>query len=151
MTIMAIACAYLGDYELAEVVLTSVCVEAVRFEGPDAELSLHAQHNLDCLRKVKAAHNERSTMQLDGSSPSGVECADQKSTPKSSLQELSTDRHVIYLRFDLAMGLFETLGQVEEQIRTRSKRQSFSTSGLSSFGDVTPLTAQLAAAACLIQ
>ena len=129
MTIMAIASAHLGDYELAEVVLTSVRVEAVRFEGPDADLSLHAQHNLDCLRGVKAAHNEWSAMQLDGSSPSGEAGADQKSTPKSTLQELSTDRHVIYLRFDLAMGLFQTLGHVDEQIRIRSKRGFFGTFG----------------------
>ena len=151
MTIMAIACAYLGDYELAVMVLTSVRVEAVRFQGPDADLSLHAQYNLDSLHEVKAAHNEWSITKLDGASPSGEEGADQKSTPKSNLQELSTDRHVIYLRFDSAMGLFETLGHVDDQIRTRSKRRSFGTSRLSSFEDVTPLTAQLAAAACLIQ
>ena len=151
MTIMAIACAYLGDYELAEVVLTSVCVEAVRFEGPDGDLSLHAQYNLDCLRGVKAAYNEWSRMQLDGSSSSGEEGAGQKSTPKNCLQELSTDRQVIYLRFDLAMGLFETLGHVDGQIRIKSKRRSLGTSGLSSFEDFTPLATPLVGAACLIQ
>ena len=151
MTIMAIACAYLEEYELAEVILVSVRVEAVRFHGPDADLSLHAQHNLDCLHEVKARRNQWSTVQLDDASPSGEEGADQKRALKSNLQELSTDRDIVYLRFDLAMGLFETLGFVDHQIRTRAKRRSFDTSLLSSFENVTPLTAQLATSACLIQ
>lgn len=74
----AIACAYLGEYELAEVLLFSVCVEAVMFEGPDADLSLHAQHNLDCLHKVKAGHNQWSTRQSEGTDPSNGESADQQ-------------------------------------------------------------------------
>ena len=122
MTIMAMACAYLGEYELAEVVLVSVRVEAIRFDGPDADLSLHAQHNLDCLHEAKARHNQWSIEQSEGAGPSGEEGADQKGAPKSNLEELSTDRHIIYLRFDLAMGLFETLGFVDQQIRTRAKR-----------------------------
>ncbi len=151
MTIMAMACSYLGEYELAEVILVSVRVEAVRFDGPHGDLSLHAQHNLDCLHEVKAWHNQWSIMQVDGACRSGEEGAVQERAPKSNLQELSTDRHIIYLRFDLAMGLYETLGFVDEQIRIRAKRRSFDASGFSSFEDVTPLTAQLAASACLIQ
>ena len=121
MTIMAMACSYLGEYELAEVILVSVHVEAVRIDGPVSDLSLHAQHNLGCLRGVKAGHNQWSIVQSDGACPSGEEGADQKQAPKSNLQELSTDRHIIYLRFDLAMELYETLGIVEQQIRTRAK------------------------------
>lgn len=151
MTIMAIACAYLGEYELAEVVLVSVCVEAVRFDGPDADLSLHAQHNLDCLHEVKAGHHKWFTRQLESAGPSDEEGADQKTALKSNLQELSTDRHIIYLRFDLAMGLYNTVGFVDDEIRTRAKKRSFDTSGLSPSEDITPLTAQLAAFACLIQ
>ena len=151
MTIMAMACAYLEEYELAEVILISVFVEAVRFGGPDEDLSLHARHNLDCLHEVKAEHDQWSIMNIDGACPSGEEGADQKRAPKSNLHELSTDRHIIYFRLDLAMGLYETLGFVEEQIRTRAKRRYFDTSRLSSFENITPLTAQLAASACLIQ
>ena len=145
MTIMAIACAYLGEYELAEVLLVSVRVEAVRFEGPDTDLSLHAQHNLDCLHKVKAGHNQWSIRQSEGAGPSDGEGADQKRALKSNLQELSTDRHIIYLRFDLAMGLFDTLGFVDHEICTRAKRRSSDISWLSSSENITPLTAQLAA------
>ena len=151
MTIMAMACAYLGEYELAEVLLVSVRVEAVRIDGPDADLSLHAQHNSDCLHRVKARHDQWYTTQSDDACPSGEEGADQKRALKSNLQELSTDRNIIYLRFDLAMGLFETLGFVDAQIRTQAKRGSFNTSVLRSSENVTPLTAQLAVSACLTQ
>ena len=145
MTIMAVACAYLGEYELAEVLLVSVRVEAVRLESPDADLSLHAQHNLDCLHEVKAGHYQWSKRQSEGAGPSDEEGADKKRVLKSNLQELSTDRHIIYLRFDLAMGLFDTLGFVDDKICTRAKRRSFDTSWLSSSENITPLTAQLAA------
>ena len=139
MTIMAIACAYLGEYELAEVILVSVHVEAVRYNGPDADLSVHAHRNLDCLREAKAGLEQ----------PLGQEGTDQKGTPNERLQELSTDRNITYLRFDLAMGLFATLDFVD--FRTRAKARSGVTSGQSSFEKVTPLTAQLAAAACILQ
>lgn len=49
----------------------------------------------------------------------------------------------MYLRFDLAMGLFDTLGFVDHEIRTRPKRRSSDTSGLSSFENATPLTTVL--------
>lgn len=150
-TIMAIACAYLGEYELAEVILISVHVEAVRFHGPDADLSVHAQRNLDCLRDVKATQEQPSDTSSDGASSSGQEDIGQKGTPKSNLQELSTDRHITYLRFDLAMGLFETLGFVDHQIRTRAKARFSGPSGHSSLENVSPWTTQLAAAACLVQ
>ena len=132
MTIMAIACAYLGDYELAEVILASVHVEAIRFDGPDGDLSLHAQQNLDCLHEAKAEHIQWSTTQSDDMCPSGEEDIDKRTPPKNNLQRLSTDRDIIYLRFDLAFGLFDTLGFVDEQIRTQTKGPSSLASGLSS-------------------
>ena len=139
MTIMAIACAYLGDYELAEVILVSVHVEAVRYNGPDDDLTVHARGNLDCLREVKAGLEQQS----------GQEDSYQKSTPEKHLQELSTDRDITYLRFDLAMGLFETLGFID--LRTRAKARPGATSGHSSAEITIPLTARLAAAACILQ
>ena len=39
MTIMAITSAYLGEYELVEVILASVYIEAARYSGLDARLS----------------------------------------------------------------------------------------------------------------
>lgn len=150
-TIMAIACAFLGEYELAEVILVSVHVEAVRYEGPDADLSVHARHNLDCLRNTKARQEQPSTTHSDGAISLGQDDTDQKVSAKSMLQKLSTDRDIAYLRFDLAMGLFETLGFVDHQIRIRGKIGSSGTSRHSSRENVTPLTAQLAAAACLVQ
>lgn len=107
-TIMAIACAFLGQYELAEVILVSVHVEAVRYNGPDEDLSVHAQHNLDRLRNVKFGQEQPSATHSDGRFTSGKDGADQKGTPNSNLQELSTNRDIFYLRFDLAMGLFQT-------------------------------------------
>ena len=139
MTIMAIACAYLGEYELAEVILVSVHVEAVRYNGPDADLSLHARGNLDCLRGVKAGLEQ----------PSGQEDTDQKGNQEKDLQELSTDRDITYLRFDLAMGLFETLGFVD--LRTRATARSGAPSGHSLVEKKTPLIAHLAAATCVLQ
>ena len=139
MTIMAIACAYLGEYELAEVILVSVYVEAVRYNGPDDDLSLHARHNLDCLRKVKAGLEQSSDQ----------EHTDQKETTENSLQVLSTDRGITYLRFDLAMGLFETLDFVD--FHTRAEARSGATSRHSPFEKTTPLIAQLAAATCVLQ
>lgn len=139
MTIMAIACAYLGENELAEVILVSVHVEAVRYNGPDNDLSLHAQRNLDCLREVKAGLEQH----LD------QEDTDQKAKSETRLQELSTDRDITYLRFDLAMGLFETLDFID--LHTRAKSRPGATSGYSSVKITTPLTARLAAAACVLQ
>ncbi len=150
-TIMAIACAFLGEYELAEVILVSVHVEAVRYEGADEDLSAHARHNLDCLRIAKAGQEQPSSTHSDGAVSSGRDDADRKVSPKSKLQDLSTDRDITYLRFDLAMGLFQTLGFVDYQIRIRGNTGSSGTSVHSSQENVTPLTAQLAAAACLVQ
>lgn len=139
MTIMAIACAYLGEYELAEVILVSVHVEAVRYNGPDEDLSLHARRNLDCLREVKAGLEQ----------PLGQEETDQKANPEKHLQKLSTDRDITYLRFDLAMGLFETLEFVDLHIKQEAR--SGATPRHSSVEMATPLTARLAAAACILQ
>ena len=139
MTIMAISCAYLGEYELAEVILVSVHVEAVRYNGPDDDLTLHARRNLDCLCEVKAGLEQLS----------GQGDTDQRANTENSLRELSTDRDIPYLRFDLAMGLFETLGLVD--LRIRAKARSGATSGHSSAGITTPLTARLAAATCVLQ
>lgn len=150
-TIMAIACAFLGEYELAEVILVSVHVEAVRYEGADEDLSAHARHNLDCLRIAKAGQEQPSSTHSDGAVSSGRDDADRKVSPKSKLQDLSTDRDITYLRFDLAMGLFQTLGFVDYQIRIRGNTGSSGTFVHSSQENVTPLTAQLAAAACLVQ
>lgn len=139
MTIMAITSAYLGEYELAEVILVSVHVEAVRYNGPDDDLSLHAQRNIECLREVKAGLEQHP----------GQEDTDQKAKSETHLQGLSTDRDITYLRFDLAMGLFETLGFVD--FSAREKARSGATSGQSSVEIATPLTARLAAAACTLQ
>lgn len=151
MTIMAIACAHLGEYELAEVILVSVHVEAVRYNGPDEDLSVHARQNLDCIRERKAMQEQCSAAHIDGSSSSSQEDADLQETPKSHLQKLSTDRQITYLRFDLAMGLFDTLGFVDYQIRKQTKARSSGTSGQSLLEAVTPLTARMTASACLIQ
>ena len=53
-----------------------------------------------------------------------------------------------YLRFDLAMGPFDTLGFIKEQIRTQEAAE---TQSASVSQDDTPLTAQLMAADCLVQ
>ena len=152
MTTMAIACAYLGEYELAEVILVSVHVEAVRYNGPDANLSMHAQHNLGCLRAVRAGEEQPSATTFDDlSSPGEEKSDDETKASKGKLHELSTDREVTYLRFDLAMGAFETLGLVDWQIRNRVSTQTSANLGQSSLQNVTPLTAQLAAAACVVQ
>ena len=121
MTIMGIACTHLREYELAEVILVSVRIEAIRFDGPDGDFGLHAQKNLMILHEIKTKQNRWAEKQSDGVCPSDEEDRDEKRASKSNLQGLSTDRHIIYLRFDLAMGLFETLGFVDEQIRTRAK------------------------------
>ena len=152
MTTMAIACAFLGEYELAEVILVSVHVEAMRYYGPDADLSMHAQHNLDCLRADRAREEQPSATPFHGASSSGEEKSrDQTRASKGKLHELSTDRDVTYLRFDLAMGVYETLGVVDWQIRTRAGAQTSASLGQSSHQNATPLMAQLTAAACIIQ
>ena len=126
MTIMAIAATYLGEFELAEVVLASVHIEAVRYHGPDERLTIHAKNNLGCLHKIRAWREQNVMEQSDGSILSNQrEAFSRNPVLKSSLQELSTDRHIIYLRFDLAMGLFDTLGFViDGVIRKRKKNQT---------------------------
>ncbi|CAF9936719.1 MAG: hypothetical protein ALECFALPRED_006959 [Alectoria fallacina] len=136
-TIMAIACAFLGEYELAEVILISIHVEAVRYNGPDDDLSVHAQHNLDRLRNVKSKQEKPSATHSNDGFTSDKDDADQKGTPKSNLKKLSTDRDIFYLRFDLAMRLFQTLNFIDYQIRTRGKGRSSDTSGHLSLQSIT--------------
>ena len=152
MTIMAIACAYLGEHELAEVILVSVHVEAVRFNGLDADLSVHAQHNRDCLREVRARQEQSSAIHSDDPSQSGQRSIEQESIPESTLRKLSTDRDITYLRSDLAMGMFETMSFVDYRSRRQAEPQTNSTPGRSWLENVIPLTPQaVAAAACLVQ
>ena len=120
MTILAIACANLGELGLAEVVLVSVHVEAVRFNGMDDALSLHAKQNLDWLREIKARPGASSVVEGDGEQRE--EERDKEKFLKEGLQKLSTDRGIIYLRFDLAMPLFDTLGFVDRKIQLHGRR-----------------------------
>ena len=116
-TIMAIACSYLGEVEIAEVMLTWVEVEAVKYEGADGDLSVHARHNLDCIRKLKSRHQQMQSQQCAGTDSSDPGRIEGDAACAEILQQMTTDRHVIYVRWDLAMGLFDTLGHVDRTVR----------------------------------
>lgn len=148
MTIMAIACAHLGESELAEVILTSVYKCAVKYNGSNAPLSLHAQRNLQVLREAKARQEPTFVEHYNSALSNGSEDV----ITKGSLNQLSTDRDVTYLRFDLAMGMFDTLGFVDTEIREDAKDGHDDSPQSASNEIVTPLSARLAAAtACLVQ
>lgn len=148
MTIMAIACAHLGELGLAELILASVYSRAVKYNGPDDSLSLHAQRNLQILREAinrqKAASVEHHNSVLSVTSENVL--------VTGSLDQLSTDRDITYLRFDLAMGMFDTLGIVDTEIRERAKGGFGGPPQPALDEIVTPLSVRLAATvACLVQ
>ena len=150
-TIMAISCAYQGDFELAEVIMASVHADAVRYCGLEDVLSKHAQQNLDLLHEAKtrlkspSASCSASEINLDH------ERANWDDNVTTCLRKLSTDRDITYLRFDLAQGLFDTLGFVNYKIRTVATTSYSDTLGFSSLYNVTPLTAASAMTACPLQ
>lgn len=155
LTIMAIACAHIGDLELAEVLLASVHVEAVRYTGADDDLSKHAEQNLKCILKIKAGLESNNAQQQDSMICSTGGELDPAAPPHDDLKSMSTDRNVHYLRFDLAMGLFETLGYVGGKIRARRRYRTSGTSNNSFLDETlptaTPLSSRLAAAGCTVQ
>ena len=151
-TIMAIACAYLGDFELAEVILVSVHADAVRYGGLEDELSKHAQQNLDLLRVVKNTRPKPHSASCSaGEIELDQEHANWDDNVTDHLQKLSTDRDITYLRFDLAQGLFDTLGFVNHRIRIVATTGSSDTLGFSSLYNLTPFTAASAMTGCTVQ
>ena len=150
-TIMAISCAYQGDFELAEVILVSVHADAVRYGGLEDGLSEHAQQNLDLLREAKIRQESPSASDSASETALDQEHVNWDGNVTSCLQRLSTDRDIIYLRFDLAQGLFDTMGLVNHRIRTAATTGSSDTIGFSSGHNVTSFAAASVMAACLVQ
>ena len=127
-TIMAIASTHLGDFELAEFLLVSVHAEVVRDDGPDAALSRHAKRNLECLRKVKALRGEINQMPCEFDSRV-AEAEDDRGWLSTALQDLSTDLDIIYVRWDLAFGMFDMLNYVDQKMSSRSMKSQGSNAG----------------------
>ena len=112
ITIKAIACFYLEEYEQAEVAFLFVYADAVRFEGADGALSQHAFHNLQCLKNARYGKSEGKSSRLEDvhSRPDNT---DLEMRDKESPREMSTDIDVVYLRWDLAIPIFETIGYID--------------------------------------
>lgn len=76
-----------------------------RYNGPDADLKVHAQRHLDFLQKVKARHGQISS---DGALRIQIRNESGKAVYRSCLRTETSP----CLRLDSAMGLFQTLGFV---------------------------------------
>ena len=150
-TIMAIACAYQGDFELAEVILVSVHADAVRYGGLEDSLSEHAAQNLDLLREVKIRQNLPTASYSTSEKQLNQDHANLEDDVTGCLQKLSTDRDVTYLRFDLAQGMFDTMGLVNHRICTVATTGSSHTLDFPSVYNSTPFAAASAMTACLVQ
>ena len=137
MIILAIACSHLEQLEQAEVLLVSVLADAVQYGDADDLLVVHAKRNLDCFHRFQEWQAQLQTRRQDIAEEedkekeegkekkekeeggahhalSGDETVTEKTDPR---KELSTDIHIPYLRLNLAMPLFETIGLIAAMMK----------------------------------
>ena len=109
-------------------------------------MSLHANHNLECLHAVKCRQELSNTLPSIHRGTSNSE-----EFSKFTSSDLCTDKNITYFGFDLAMPLFETLETIDGQIRGANEALSSDSYIKPEFERSRPLAARLAGAACSIQ